>query len=114
MFGLALDVERAFDRITGVSRTRVRRRRLTVILVAAMVAGVWAGPVAAALGRGEAARPVSRSTYLVRTGDTLWSIAERVAPHQDPRAVVDAISEANRVDAGALMPGRILAIPAIG
>jgi hypothetical protein len=29
---------------------------------------------------------------VVRQGDTLWSIAERLAPNSDPRAVVDALA----------------------
>ncbi len=97
-----------------MSRTRVRRRRLTLTLVAALAAGLWVGPVAEALGRDETPRPVSHSTYLVHPGDTLWSIARRVAPGEDPRSVVDAISEANRVEAGALVPGLVLVIPVTG
>jgi Tfp pilus assembly protein FimV len=94
-----------------VSRTRVRRRRLAVTLAAALVAGAWAGPLARALGDGREAVPAARSTYLVRAGDTLWSIAERFAPGQDPRPLVDAIASANGVDAGGLAPGATLVIP---
>jgi len=38
-------------------------------------------------------RSASRST-VVRPGDSLWTVAERLAPGDDPRPVVDALSEA--------------------
>jgi Tfp pilus assembly protein FimV len=34
-------------------------------------------------------------TYVVRPGDTLWSIAAAIAPDSDPRPVVDALRDAN-------------------
>jgi Tfp pilus assembly protein FimV len=41
--------------------------------------------------------PVSSlgETYVVRPGDTLWSIAAAIAPDSDPRPVVDALRDAN-------------------
>ena len=51
---------------------------------------------------------------MVRPGDTLWSIATRFEPSTDPRVVVDAISSANGVDPGALVPGQQLLIPSVG
>ena len=82
-----------------------------MLLGSALVAGAWAGPVAEALG-GSAPRPASSVRYVVRGGDTLWDIAERVAPGRDPRPVVDAIAAANGVAPGELVPGQALTIPA--
>ena len=56
----------------------------------------------------------SPRTYVVRSGDTLWSIAARFAPASDPRVVVDTIASANGVDPGALVPGQRLSIPSVG
>lgn len=39
--------------------------------------------------------PVAGQQYVVQPGDTLWSIAEAIAPDSDPRPVVDALREAN-------------------
>jgi Tfp pilus assembly protein FimV len=39
-------------------------------------------------------QPVGQ-TYVVRPGDTLWSIAAAIAPDSDPRPVVDALRDAN-------------------
>ena len=76
----------------------------------ALSAGAWAGPVGHALAGG-GARPVASHGYVVRSGDTLWSIASTVSRGADPRPVMDAIAEANAVDPGALVPGQTLVIP---
>jgi LysM repeat protein len=113
MFGSRLDIERAFGHHGLMSRTRVRRRRLVALSVAIGVVGVLSGPVANAVGVGGTEADSAR-TYVVRPGDTLWSIARRSAPSVDPRLVVGAITSANRVDPGALVPGQQLTIPAVG
>jgi nucleoid-associated protein YgaU len=95
-----------------VSRTsvRARRRRLSLVTAVAVAGGLWAGPLAHP-GRAGGVSPVASHRYVVRQGDTLWAIALRLAPGRDPRPLVDAISAANGVDAGALVPGRTLVIP---
>lgn len=114
MFGSPLDVERPFGHTAGVStRTRVRRRRLVALLVTAGVVATVFGQVANAVGihRPEGTRP-SR-TYVIRPGDTVWSIATRLRPAVDPRIVVDEIVAANDLDPGALVPGRQISLPAV-
>ena len=114
MFGSGLDSERTFDTIPSMVRTRVRRRRMVALATGAVLAGFWVGPVAHALeGVGEPV-PISSERYVVRGGDTLWSIAEGVAPDEDPRAVVDAIARSNDVEPGDIRPGQILVIPQAG
>jgi LysM repeat protein len=54
---------------------------------------------------------VSGSSYVVRRGDTLWSIAEGLSPGEDPRPVVDALASVNDLDPGMLVPGRTLVVP---
>jgi hypothetical protein len=44
--------------------------------------------------------------YVVRSGDTMWDVARRVAPGSDPRPVVDALIKA-RHGAG-LIPGETI------
>jgi nucleoid-associated protein YgaU len=114
MFGSRLDIEHAFGHDGSMARTRVRRRRLVAFGVAIGVLGVLSGPVAHAVGMGGSSEARSPRTYVVRPGDTLWSIALRSAPSADPRLVVDAIASANLVDPGALVPGQELVIPAVG
>lgn len=112
MFGSVLDAEHLFGRIDAMSRTRVRRRRLTLALSLTLVAAAWAGPAVGALGSGEDPVRIARSSYVVREGDTLWSIARRLAPDGDPRPIVDELATANGVDGGWIVPGQTLVVSA--
>jgi Tfp pilus assembly protein FimV len=94
-----------------MTRTRVRRRRLTLTVSLALVAVAWAGPAVRALGSPEQPAPIGRSSYEVREGDTLWTIAKELAPGSDPRPIVDLLSTANDVDAGRIVPGQTLVLP---
>ena len=51
------------------------------------------------------------STVVVQPGDTLWSLAQQVAPEEDPRAVVDAIVDLNGLEDVDLLPGAVLQLP---
>lgn len=56
------------------------------------------------------ARPAA--TVVVRSGDTLWSIAVRhVQAGQDVRKLVYEIRKANGLDTATLQPGQVLTIP---
>jgi LysM repeat protein len=113
MFGSRLDIEHVFGHDASMGRTRVGRRRLVAIAVALGAIGVLSGPVANAVGvGGSAAGPAL--TYVVRPGDTLWSIARSSSPWADPRLVVSAIRATNHVDPAALVPGQQLSIPSVG
>lgn len=114
MFGSSLDIERPFGHDCPMGRTRVRRRRLIALCVMVGLTGVLSGPVANAMGVGGAPKARPSRTYVVRPGDTLWSIAARFAPSTDPRIVVDAITSANGLDPAVLVPGHELSIPTVG
>jgi Tfp pilus assembly protein FimV len=87
----------------------MRVRWARVIAIVLVVTGVLL--VAPGLARGDGPdRPASRVTYVVESGDTLWSIARRVAPDRDPRPVVDGLIEANDLRGG-LQAGQELSIP---
>jgi nucleoid-associated protein YgaU len=95
-----------------MTRTRVRRRRLTLAVSLTLVAAAWAGPAVRALGSTEDPVRIARNSYVVREGDTLWSIARRLSPGGDPRPVVDALATSNDIDAGGLVPGQTLVVSA--
>jgi Tfp pilus assembly protein FimV len=85
---------------------RMRARVLAVVLVVAAFLMIAPG-----LARGDGPdRPAPRVAYVVEPGDTLWSIARRVAPGRDPRPVVDNLIEANDLRGG-LQAGQELSIP---
>ena len=108
------------------ARTYVRRR-LMVLFVALIVVGVIGlvashgsttrtdvnvAPASAPVvhdpaAYGAAGQPMpARAVYVVQPGDTVWTIARKLDPNGDPRAVVDRIVELN--GGAALQPGQRL------
>jgi hypothetical protein len=83
--------------------TRYRRRRLGALLslvvlsVAAFavvdVLATVTSPAPRPTVGDDAGGPIVGDTYVVQPGDTLWSIAERMAPGDDPRHVVAELNE---------------------
>ncbi|KQR92272.1 MAG: LysM peptidoglycan-binding domain-containing protein [Microbacterium ginsengisoli] len=105
--------------LTLAPRTRLRmtrRGRRVLVFLAALpfLIGVSAGIVSggAALASRDAGAPAGTyQTVTVEAGDSLWSIAERVAPQADPRDVVDAFVRLNALGNGTVVAGEQLSIP---
>ena len=97
------------------SPIRLTRRGRIVITLVMMTALVVAGFT---LGRGSSQAAdrhhASRHTVTVEAGDTLWSVAARVAPHDDPRAVVAEIQDLNGLASAVVRPGEQLVVPTAG
>jgi hypothetical protein len=87
-------------------------RRGRVVVAAAMLLGVLAfGWMGTRLVHTQTTIPPSAPAVVeVQPGDTVWSIAERVAPAADTRAVVDAIVARNDLVGGVVHPGQHLVI----
>ena len=91
-----------------------RRGRLLILL--ALVGVLFA---AFSLGRansqatptaGEA--PVSVEQITVQPGESLWAVARRIAPDNDPREVIGQIRRLNRLQDSQLQAGQQLLLPA--
>jgi Tfp pilus assembly protein FimV len=67
--------------------------------------------VAVEVAHGGGLRLAGSATVIVQPGDTLWSLAQRAAPEEDPRAVVDAIVDLNDLAGAELLPGQELHLP---
>jgi Tfp pilus assembly protein FimV len=96
---------------------RLTRRGRLMIVLAAMALMVLAGVVlghgsSQAAGRGSVA--ATSRTLTVKPGDTLWSVAARIAPHSDPRLVVADIESRNHLAGAAVRAGQQLRVPRIG
>ncbi len=110
-----LSTGRASTGRTPSVRLRLTRRGRAVL--AALVALPLAiGIGCAALNGGGAVAtsdhaPASFSYVTVGAGDSLWGIAERVAPSSDPRDVIAAIMDLNGLDSPDVAAGERLAIP---
>jgi hypothetical protein len=87
---------------------RLTRRGVTAIavVVAALAVGlVWLAWLSAPAAPAAAHRPDS---VTVGTGDTLWSIATRVAPARDPRAEIAELQRINHLASADLTAGQVL------
>jgi LysM repeat protein len=111
------------DRLGSAVAGRAAERSVRLTVRGWVVLGALAVAVAAAFlliahlsassagSVGGASRPaVAASAVTVRSGDTLWSIAARVAPDRDPRAVVDDLQRLNHLTDAGLVPGEVLRV----
>lgn len=97
----------------------IRRRRAVVVLavVTLVVAGLWyalgarAGAPLPGAGRAAtiSAFPVAARSWVVRPGDTVWSIVAASGYRGDPRPVVDRLSD--QLGGRPLQPGQRLVLP---
>lgn len=101
-------VESAATRLRLTSRGRRVLGSLIAVPLAVLlgVMGLWG--VAASAGD---QAPAGLSYVTVYSGDTLWSIAERVATGVDTREVVEEIRSINGLSSSALVPGQRIAVP---
>jgi hypothetical protein len=92
--------------------TYVRRRALVaalavvLVLVMAQAGAALGGSSLAAPERRPASTHAEAKAVVVHDGDSLWSIARRLAPGSDPRPIVDALSAAR--GGAPLVPGETI------
>jgi hypothetical protein len=97
-------------------RVRVTRRgRLVLVLVAAVALlvlisfGRTGSQAATATGTGPSLQQAT-----VQPGETLWAVAQRIAPKNDPREVIAQIRRINHLGSSALRAGQQLLLPVAG
>jgi hypothetical protein len=82
---------------------------LVVIAADAALARIGGGPLTttdATSGQ----KTVAAQAWVVRPGDTIWSIAESIHPSGDVRPLVDRLSQ--EVGNAPLYPGEVIQLPA--
>ena len=108
-----------FARVPTRTRLRLTRRGRVVFTALAalpLVIGVLLGTLAsggAVAGIDDGSGPAVFDTVVVRTGDTLWGIAESIAPTADPRDVILEIMQLNGLRDPVVQPGQRLALPVV-
>ena len=80
------------------------------LVIAAFLYALNGGAASASLESG--VQPGVEYTYVtIAAGESLWAIAEDIAPTADPRDVVNDILEFNGMSSAELFPGQSLALP---
>jgi LysM domain-containing protein len=94
----------------ALAPVRLTRRGVAVLSAAVVLLGLLMLAIAyLSFPTGSSAtRPAQSGIVTVQSGDTLWSIARRVAPGRDPRAVVDDLRSRNHLADVSLTPGQTL------
>jgi hypothetical protein len=90
----------------GLPRATYLRRRVMVVVVTLLVV---AGAVFASRAQADDVRAASVPQYVIaQEGDTLWRIAERIAPNAPVSDVVDALVQLNGTS---LRVGQVVLVP---
>ena len=101
-----------------IARPRLRITRRGRAVLALLVAIPLAiGAAVTGIGAIGAAAGTQGSTatfqyVTVDPGESLWQVADEVAPNADPRDVIAGIVSLNNLSSGDVQPGQRLAIPA--
>ena len=88
--------------------TRRGRALLLLALVTLLLVAFSLGRTSADAGHDT---PAARPTTVVQPGETLWSIAHRVAPGADPRATVARLTRLNDLGGRPIVAGQRLVLP---
>ena len=98
----------------GGLRITARGRRLVLLVLVLVLAGAVVLWHAGESQAGQQAEPAPALTQVtVQSGDTLWSVAHRIAPQRDARDVVDQLRRLNGLSTGQLRVGQQLLLPVV-
>lgn len=109
--------------MTAATKTRLRITRrgravLTTLVAVPVVAAALiitvngGGALAAAENAAELHSPAAPFTYVtVQAGESMWQLAETLAPAADPRDVIAQMVSLNQLDSASVWAGQRLAVP---
>jgi LysM repeat protein len=78
----------------------------TPLVLVALAFGISAGGATAT----STSTPLAKVTVV--NGESLWNVAQQIAPTADPRDVIADIESVNRLSSASIYPGEQLLIPA--
>ena len=89
-----------------------KRGRFVVILATLIAFTAFLAPTLTTSARASLDQASNKSQLIVVSpGETLWTIASRVNPEADPRAVIEEIKNLNVLNGSNLYAGQILRLP---
>ena len=94
----------------GTRITRRGRAALVLVLVGLLLGAFSLGRVGTQAATPRPAGPLLEQTT-VHSGESLWSVAHRVAPSADPRDVVVQLRRLNHLDGSSVQVGQQLVLP---
>jgi hypothetical protein len=98
-------------RLTQRGRTVLTTLAALPLVIAAFLFALNGGAASASLET--SVQPGVEYTYVtIAAGESLWAIAEDIAPTADPRDVVNDVLAFNGMSSAELFPGQRLALPA--
>ena len=100
--------------VSPIKLTRRGRMLVSTMSFAAMLAISLVSLFGIATASAKASNESSNSTttqIVVAPGETLWTIAARVNPEIDPRAVIDQIMDLNVIEGSNVYAGQVLLVP---
>jgi hypothetical protein len=91
-----------------------RRGRLAIVLTVLAVMVVGFSVTGHVSSHASSSTGVQHArTVTVEPGETLWAVAVRIAPHADPRLVVQRIVDINHLAGAAVGAGQQLVVPEV-
>jgi nucleoid-associated protein YgaU len=99
----------------GLRLTRRGRVVLGVVsTVFLLLVVLFSGRLSADAGTSLSDQGRATGVVVVQAGESLWQIAQAIAPQADPRETVTLIRELNGLGEAAVMPGQSIVVPVVG
>ena len=99
-------------------RLRLTRRGRVVLGVLStlflLLVVLFSGRLSADAGTSMSDQGRATGVVVVQAGESLWQIAQAIAPDADPRETVTLIRELNALGEAAVVPGQSIVVPVTG
>jgi hypothetical protein len=109
--GVKTPENRHYSRVRLTPRGRLLARLAVITSLSILLLSGFAAVNGATAGSSDTAIPTPYVKVSVKPGDTLWSIAESIAPSGDRRSLVADIVEINHLKSPELQAGQKIYIP---
>lgn len=84
----------------------------TVVVASGRLTAEATSPQVSTQGSLDRPRPAA-AVVVVQPGESLWSIAQQVAPNSDPREIVSRIRDLNGLADAVVTPGQAVLVPVV-